>query len=56
MDTALEVRDEGGRVVTEGEGQVFIGEEGYSHTHTYTRTHTHTHTTVSGTTSNHNID
>ncbi|TNN40020.1 Acyl-CoA synthetase family member 4 [Liparis tanakae] len=27
MDTALEVRDEGGRVVTEGEGQVFIGGE-----------------------------
>ncbi|XP_072538739.1 beta-alanine-activating enzyme [Salminus brasiliensis] len=25
MDTALEVRDEGGRLVTEGEGQVFIG-------------------------------
>ena len=26
MDTAVEVRDEHGRVVTEGEGQVFIGE------------------------------
>ncbi|XP_034387231.1 beta-alanine-activating enzyme [Cyclopterus lumpus] len=27
MDTAVEVRDEGGRIVTEGEGQVFIGGE-----------------------------
>lgn len=26
MDTRVEVRDEQGRVVTEGEGQVFIGE------------------------------
>lgn len=25
MDTAVEVRDENGRLVTEGEGQVFIG-------------------------------
>lgn len=25
MDTVLEVRDEHGRIVTEGEGQVFIG-------------------------------
>lgn len=27
MGTAVEVRDEHGRVVTEGEGQVFIGED-----------------------------
>lgn len=27
MDTVVEVRDEHGHIVTEGEGQVFIGEK-----------------------------
>lgn len=35
MDTRVEVRDDQGGVVTEGEGQVFIGE-------IWTLTHTHT--------------
>lgn len=33
MDTRVEVRDEQGRVVTEGEGQVFIGETDLINTH-----------------------
>lgn len=34
MDTRVEVRDEQGRVVTEGEGQVFIGETDLINAHT----------------------
>lgn len=33
MDTVVEVRDEHGHIVTEGEGQVFIGEEELTGTH-----------------------
>lgn len=35
MDTVVEVRDEHGCVVTEGEGQLFIGEEDLTDTHTH---------------------
>lgn len=51
MDTHVEVRDDQGGLVTEGEGQVFIGDIltlTHSHTHigmdlSYTHTHTHYH-------------
>ena len=35
MDTVVEVRDEHGGVVTEGEGQVFLGEKDLTVTHTH---------------------
>lgn len=36
MDTTVEVRDEHGHIVTEGEGQVFIGEEHLNGIHMHT--------------------
>lgn len=39
MDTVVEVRDEHGRIVTEGEGQVFIGEKALTDTHIHLKSY-----------------